>query len=1292
MGGICIADTNLQRELEETRQTIHSLQAQLDTAGEQISVLTQELDRRVDERTADLTHTNLLLTALSHVAASIERTVDPQHLMTTLGNQLNRLDITYYIALLERESKTLVIRYASIKLKAVTQVERLIGYKIRDFRIPHTRFSFYDDLIEKKHPVFIPESDVMDMLMAMIPDVVRPLGKQVLHLVGLKSGVTHIDLPLVIEGRAMGVLALWGKYLRQDDIPTLSIFAGQVAGALEMTRLHKQIQAKHIGEQETLLGFFQALIELTDRQSVIDLTAQTVQEAFQMPVVSLMFPDAGGKYLVLQGGAGWEEAYYGRYRVDIATSREGQVCLTGHPIQQPDVQNDTAFPYPAEAQLLGIVSSLSVPLLGKEKILGTLCAHSLERRALDANEVHQLSLIASQAAQALERVYWFEAEQRRAEEAETLRRAGAIVASTLNKREAVERILEQLALVVPYDSASVLMLREEGYLEIVGGRGWDDITAVIGMHFPIPGDNPNTAVIQEGQPLIVDNVHNKYPAFQTGPHNHIQSWMGIPLTVHKYVIGMLAIDSKQAAHFTPDHVRLATAFADQVAVTIHNARLYESARRQLDELSVLHAIARAGAEAADEDELLAEATAVLENAFHFNNFGVWFLDETAATLRLHPLYRQTPNMVDIPVPINQGIIGYVARTGQSRRVPDVSRDTHYLKANSQIRSELCVPLKVGGKVIGVINTGSLDLNAFSQEDERFLMTIASQLVATIDRIRSQKARFASDKRLVNLVEMAIDAVISLDGRQRIIQFNRGAEAIFGYSAAEMLGQPLDVLLPEPFRDAHRHLIEAFAASPQMARSMAERGVIYGRTKAGVEFPAEASISKFIQDEEMIFTVILRYITRRRQREREREAILTVASALRSAETRTEMLPIILDQLMALLDADGASFAVPDLAANEAQVELGRGVWAQAAGIRFSLDLGVSDGVIETGRPDVINDLQSHPNYARLPLLHDLEAVAGAPLVAQGQLIGSLWVGRNSAITEAELHLLTAVADMSANAIYRATLYEQTVRHAAELEQRVAERTQELAAANERLQELDKLKSRFVSDVSHELRTPVTVLKLHLALLAHTTPTEKQSKYLQVLEKQGDRLAQLIEDILDLSRLETGGRRAPFALVSLNDLAAQVIAAHQASAEEKALTLTFTPDTDLPFIMAARNQLAQVVTNLIANALNYTPAGTIEVRTSQSVERRLVCLQVRDTGMGIAPEDRAHLFERFYRGLEMSERNIPGTGLGLAIAKEIVDIHGGLIEVESEVGVGATFRVWLPVDAARQENEDTKELF
>lgn len=225
-------------------------------------------------------------------------------------------------------------------------------------------------------------------------------------------------------------------------------------------------------------------------------------------------------------------------------------------------------------------------------------------------------------------------------------------------------------------------------------------------------------------------------------------------------------------------------------------------------------------------------------------------------------------------------------------------------------------------------------------------------------------------------------------------------------------------------------------------------------------------------------------------------------------------------------------------------------------------------------------------------------------------------------------------------------------------------------------ELARLKDIFVSDVSHELRTPTSNISLYLELL-ESAPSEKRKHYLNVLMEQSQLLRKLVEDILDLSRLTMGKtKRIEFTSVDLNAIIHQVVSAHAAMAEVSSLELIFKPENNIPPVYGEPNQLARLITNLVANALRYTPEGQVVVRTY--TDNHCVCLDVADTGMGIEVEDQSHLFERFYRGRKVRQSPIHGTGLGLAIVKEIVDLHDGEIDVVSKSGEGSTFTVRFPI--------------
>ncbi len=337
---------------------------------------------------------------------------------------------------------------------------------------------------------------------------------------------------------------------------------------------------------------------------------------------------------------------------------------------------------------------------------------------------------------------------------------------------------------------------------------------------------------------------------------------------------------------------------------------------------------------------------------------------------------------------------------------------------------------------------------------------------------------------------------------------------------------------------------------------------------------------------------------------------------------------------------------------------------------------------------VVQDVTREPNYLAVPELQLTRSEVAIPLLIGESVIGVLDVQsrRPNAFPGDVVHILTTLANQIATGVHHAHLYEQVQRHAAELEERVAERTRELAEANERLKELDLLKSKFLSDASHELKSPLTSIKGYGELLvrgAVGTLSEDQRKFLEIISGNAERLIALINDLLDLSRIEAGRSAQEFQAVDLNAVVSQAVSAQQPQAQAAGLALISDNGDHLPPVQGNYNQLVQVVTNLVSNALRYTPAGTVQVRTRLDAERSRICVEVQDTGIGISEKDLPYIFERFYRSAQVRESGIQGTGLGLAIVKEIVTLHGGEIEVASVVGQGSTFRVWLPVHHSKE---------
>jgi PAS domain S-box-containing protein len=231
-------------------------------------------------------------------------------------------------------------------------------------------------------------------------------------------------------------------------------------------------------------------------------------------------------------------------------------------------------------------------------------------------------------------------------------------------------------------------------------------------------------------------------------------------------------------------------------------------------------------------------------------------------------------------------------------------------------------------------------------------------------------------------------------------------------------------------------------------------------------------------------------------------------------------------------------------------------------------------------------------------------------------------------------------------------------------------------------ELDRMKTEFVSQVSHELRTPLTAIKGFTEMLLDGDAgdiNEEQQEYLNIVKSNVDRLVALINDLLDISRIESGRIKLDLAPVNLPEIITSVVTTMRPLLEGKSQALTSDIAADLPLAMGDRDRVVQVVTNLVSNAHKYTQAGG-QIRVLAQREQDFVRVAVKDNGMGIPDEDIPKLFTRFFRVDSSLTREIGGTGLGLSIVKSIVELQGGSVSVESELGSGSTFAFTLPVAA------------
>jgi signal transduction histidine kinase len=295
-----------------------------------------------------------------------------------------------------------------------------------------------------------------------------------------------------------------------------------------------------------------------------------------------------------------------------------------------------------------------------------------------------------------------------------------------------------------------------------------------------------------------------------------------------------------------------------------------------------------------------------------------------------------------------------------------------------------------------------------------------------------------------------------------------------------------------------------------------------------------------------------------------------------------------------------------------------------------------------------------------------------PLLPGGKAIGAIVIRRKEVrpFSDKQIELLRTFADQAVIAIENVRLFQE-----------IQEKSRQLETANERLKDLDRLKSDFVSNVSHELRTPLTAIKGAVDLLLREVPgplNENQTHYLSRVRSNTQHLAGLINDLLDLAKIEEGKIELKEMRVSVGGLVHEIMETVKPIAAEKPVLLEVKVPEPSVLVWADRDKVTQVLMNLIGNAIKFTPPqGTVTVSASRD-GTEWAQVSVNDNGPGISPDECQKIFQKFYQVSESGGLKPKGTGLGLAISKALVELHGGRIWVESEQGRGSTFSFTLPV--------------
>jgi PAS domain S-box-containing protein len=592
-------------------------------------------------------------------------------------------------------------------------------------------------------------------------------------------------------------------------------------------------------------------------------------------------------------------------------------------------------------------------------------------------------------------------------------------------------------------------------------------------------------------------------------------------------------------------------------------------------------------------------------------------------------------------------------------------------------SLLVAPLVMRGHVDGwICLADKLGFDAFSEEDEQLAPALAAQMAVAYAnaRLYSDTVKYASKleteiserakverqlseskARLAGIIDSAMDSIITVDSGQRIVMFNKAAEKMFRCAATEAIGHGLERFIPQRFRHSHAEDIRKFAATGVTTRVMAATRLVSGLGCDGEEFPLEASISQIEVGGQKLYTVIMRdIIEKTRALESLRASELRYRRLFESAKDGILILDAVSGQIV-----DANPFLIGMLGYTKEELA-GKELW----------EIGAFKDIVASR--EAFEELQQH-GYIRY---EDLPLKTRDGITKQVEFVSNSYIAGRIRVIQCNIR------DISEHKQAEEDLRQTNQRLGGALAE-LQTKTQELASMTQQLWQASKLATmgELAASIAHELNNPLATVALRAEALMEELPLD-DPKFLSVkiISQEVERMATLVGNLLSFSR-----RSHPE--ISTLDLREEVVNSlefieHYLGVNKVDVVRDFA--SDLPSVLADRQQLRQVFLNLITNASDAMPAGgTLTLRAFSGFlgARAAVVVEFSDTGTGVQTGDLPKLWEPFFT----TKPEGKGTGLGLAICRRTVEGHHGIIELETSPGKGATVRITLPA-IAREENE------
>ncbi len=1130
---------------------------------------------------------------------------------------------------------------------------------------------------------------------------------------------------------------------------------------------HLQAMMDSLEQQTTRLAttlvVSQVIIAGTDLNTLLANVSEQICMHFNYDAVQVFMPTADQKSLVCLATATPDNDHHQTHsEPPLSLTLPGiiqQAYRTEKSIVIDNIAQEAQFQRSQIAP--NAAAALALVLKTTDATTGVLFIQSHRLNDFQGGDVETLQSIADQLAIAIAHTRLVTQLQERVQDLAAMTEVSLLVQATFDLDDLKKRVYEAVTRVQSPDIFGFAIL-QAGIIQLTEftHRGSENSQL-------LPGKDLISQLLRQGSPVFWSNASEQaVTASYLQVTEHLPaSFLGVPLIAKDRILGGLFARADQDGAFDENDLQLLISLANSTAFALENMQLFETTNRRINELGIINTISHALAQHFGSYEMWQPLIQEMQRLFPGAMIAVGLYDQDRQRMTA-PSAAKTGVLILAPP---QDLARVVLQRSEPLYIRDLHRDTERLLAlgikpsiyeKSSLRSWLAMPLRSRDNfAVGLIALQSDTPNAFKEEELSLLMMLSAQVSLALDNARLLEAE--QQRRQIASSLMDIGRVVSstlntdevfariLEQMALVVEFDRAVimmpppeyaggdkmvihatagftrlyrDAVISYGKDNPLMQVFRSQQPLIVPDVKKHAgwlaMHSFLQEDE-PRSWLGVPMVYQSHIIGI-----ITVDKFMPDAYVdndarsvfalahqaavavenarLHTRVEDNLRTLEKRARRLTSVHRIASIVNSSLSQEDILDRAAEALTQLFNVDHCGivrapsgertgFVVAEYPAT--------GMVGQPIVFKNTPNY---DGIILKAitentpvfiNPDNMDDILGVDTLARQTMdAAGIRATLIAPMLAGEHLIGSIGLDSFNPMrvfSKGDKETFMTIARQIAMAIRNAELYAEAV-HA------------------------NQLKNEFLANVSHELRTPLNAIIGYSELLMtgmYGDLNEKQLDRMDRVFKSGKNLLELINDILDLSKIEAGRLELDLMQMDIGEIAQQAASSITPQAEHKGLAFILNIMPNLPFISADGQRLRQVIINLLSNAVKFTHSGsvTLSVRVAEVLRNMAMddntrfmpdgipdavwmIIAVRDTGIGIQAEDRRLIFDAFRQANGGSTREYEGTGLGLAITERLVHLHGGFVRLESLVGVGSTFYVLLPTDLPLTVlPNETKEL-